>query len=143
MFHLIRTPWKLSQNSPKEESEITLGDKAISLSKAVLDLYYTTVKPEMPTRGLWADSKSLVNSLYETNTWTQKMNRYNEEMAGVYKYRFARDVVAAVKSMHAEGVACDEADPFWNEPQNAPHVRSIGENLGLLADELSKNVIQK
>ncbi len=80
------------------------------------------------------------NPIYiRTGDWkkeTETQSRYSTETMGLYSKQFAARVIATRNLLAKQGLVDQELDRFYEHPTNPIGIRTVGERIGALAEQL-------
>ncbi|MEO7029976.1 MAG: hypothetical protein ABI147_11300 [Acidobacteriaceae bacterium] len=138
MYHLIRTPWKLSLTGNERVSSLSFKAEALAVSTSILDFYYERSQSE-PTlsAGDYSSGSQLLQSLRQSQAEHAARDAYRSETLGIYAYKFSRKVMEMVSILKRMGLA-DEVtlSAVGENPENVEAVKIIGEHLAELGERI-------
>jgi len=145
IYHLVRTPWKLSQKSdPEPRAEAaTFKETTHKLAMEMLDFVYARVKeaPPPPSQKLFpygGDTLSMIREMGERHETQTASNKYESETLGIYNYKYSRQVGAIIKALPTMGISADFLQKYGIAPSNSETIKAIGDHLMQVADLITE-----
>lgn len=119
----------VSQNSFKEETH--------KLAESIMDFIHGRIEntPTWPVKA-FTFSDSPMQSIMEQSSRIAISKNYESETLEIYEYRFARKVVATVKTFDNMNLRLDTPNGFWSAPADSSSIKLIGKTLAELADRI-------
>jgi hypothetical protein len=134
VYHLVRTPWRLSLREPERPEVRSPKQEVLSVSSSVLDFIYERSKSQ-PTTQNSVSSDSLLRMM-ETHARHAKVKGYHQETLEIYKYKFSRSVLSAVQILEKAGLRDEAMATVWKTPADVNDVKRVGQRLGDMADQM-------
>ena len=110
IYHVIRTPWKLSLEAPKmkDRPALSFGETVQSLAVEILDFIYARTKESPPAPGytpisFGVDPMASMQEMGRTSAIQAACHKYEWDTLGIYKYKYSGRVEAVIETLPSTG----------------------------------------
>lgn len=150
IWHLVRTPWKLSLQV--DNSEPSIDVEADRLSTEILDFIYERMRsePAMPSMmesylPIGQDSKEWWDAHKERQHKIELVKTYEQDTRGMFEYKFRKRTLRTLSCLRKLHIFSDPLEeylaPFaaWLFPYSTV-IKYIGESVGRLGERASQTL---